>query len=232
MGSVEASMVTASAISETCASEMAALFSSTTRPVRKVSARSGITRKDKIPKHRRTRITRHLRKRSLYLYPLSCVGQYTTRTSTLDPESGWATVASHRRAHSRLRSRRFRKTFSCGYSLHHIGSQGGTPARQLTLTLCFCIINENKKRIWPLDPPSSRHLVAVSREMLIDVLIDRSIRHQPRSVLGSKPQHKVVSSRRPGREDGGRVFQWGHTINGEGTFRFLHKHLNWPPGAG
>jgi hypothetical protein len=27
-------------------------------------------------------------------------------------------------------------------------------------------------------------------------------------------------------------FNGGHTINGEGTFRFLHKHLNWPPGAG
>ena len=25
-------------------------------------------------------------------------------------------------------------------------------------------------------------------------------------------------------------FNGGHTINGEGTFRFLHKHLNWPPG--
>ena len=23
-------------------------------------------------------------------------------------------------------------------------------------------------------------------------------------------------------------FNGGHTINGEGTFRFLHKHLNWP----
>jgi hypothetical protein len=27
-------------------------------------------------------------------------------------------------------------------------------------------------------------------------------------------------------------FNGGHTINGEGTFRFLHKHLNWPPAAG
>jgi hypothetical protein len=26
-------------------------------------------------------------------------------------------------------------------------------------------------------------------------------------------------------------FNGGHTINGEGTFRFLHKHLNWPPAA-
>ena len=26
-------------------------------------------------------------------------------------------------------------------------------------------------------------------------------------------------------------FNGGHTINGEGTFRFLHKHLNWPPQA-
>jgi dienelactone hydrolase len=24
-------------------------------------------------------------------------------------------------------------------------------------------------------------------------------------------------------------FQGGHSINGEGTFEFLHKHLNWPP---
>jgi hypothetical protein len=23
-------------------------------------------------------------------------------------------------------------------------------------------------------------------------------------------------------------FNGGHTINGEGTFRFLHRHLNWP----
>ena len=23
-------------------------------------------------------------------------------------------------------------------------------------------------------------------------------------------------------------FQGGHSINGEGTFAFLHKHLNWP----
>ena len=23
-------------------------------------------------------------------------------------------------------------------------------------------------------------------------------------------------------------FNGGHTINGEGTFKFLHKHLNWP----
>jgi hypothetical protein len=23
-------------------------------------------------------------------------------------------------------------------------------------------------------------------------------------------------------------FQGGHSINGEGTFKFLHKHLNWP----
>jgi hypothetical protein len=23
-------------------------------------------------------------------------------------------------------------------------------------------------------------------------------------------------------------FNGGHTINGEGTFAFLHKHLNWP----
>jgi hypothetical protein len=23
-------------------------------------------------------------------------------------------------------------------------------------------------------------------------------------------------------------FNGGHTINAEGTFRFLHKHLNWP----
>jgi hypothetical protein len=26
-------------------------------------------------------------------------------------------------------------------------------------------------------------------------------------------------------------FNGGHTINGQGTFRFLHKHLNWPPNA-
>ncbi|MCL5281003.1 MAG: dienelactone hydrolase family protein [Planctomycetes bacterium] len=26
-------------------------------------------------------------------------------------------------------------------------------------------------------------------------------------------------------------FQGGHSINGEGTFEFLHKHLNWPPPA-
>jgi hypothetical protein len=23
-------------------------------------------------------------------------------------------------------------------------------------------------------------------------------------------------------------FNGGHTINGQATFRFLHKHLNWP----
>jgi hypothetical protein len=23
-------------------------------------------------------------------------------------------------------------------------------------------------------------------------------------------------------------FNGGHTINGQGTFAFLHKHLNWP----
>jgi hypothetical protein len=23
-------------------------------------------------------------------------------------------------------------------------------------------------------------------------------------------------------------FNGGHTINAEGTFKFLHKHLNWP----
>lgn len=27
-------------------------------------------------------------------------------------------------------------------------------------------------------------------------------------------------------------FQGGHSINGEGTFAFLHKHLDWPPRAG
>jgi hypothetical protein len=26
-------------------------------------------------------------------------------------------------------------------------------------------------------------------------------------------------------------FNGGHTINGEGTYRFLHKHLKLPPGA-
>jgi hypothetical protein len=26
-------------------------------------------------------------------------------------------------------------------------------------------------------------------------------------------------------------FQGGHSINGQGTFAFLHKHLNWPPPA-
>ena len=26
-------------------------------------------------------------------------------------------------------------------------------------------------------------------------------------------------------------FNGGHTINGQGTFQFLHKHLNWPARA-
>jgi len=26
-------------------------------------------------------------------------------------------------------------------------------------------------------------------------------------------------------------FQGGHSINGEGTFKFLHKHLDWPAPA-